>query len=294
MELFHYLLAGLTVGWILLVYANIRWASPIVAIINRWLRWGLVGFGGAAVVQGLEWSDRPYWALAGIGLLSWLLAESMLNWFAIKALSQSPFPLFPRFTDNSEAHEWPAQKRFLHMRQWLRDNGFERVQSLKCDLGIGMDLRSVVFQTQDKLIRLQITFIPQRSGALAECCHFVSHLENGARLITDNLFTPFGGFYPDDWEIVRRPRTRSIERLYREHKARMEKRGEPFETWEGAPMEDINLRQRELERLNTDHGFLFPPHLREEHGKITSDGCYRVWKELWFLNYFGRSGSSTG
>ena len=39
--------------------------------------------------------------------------------------------------------------------------------------------------------------------------------------------------------------------------------------------------------MNTDMGFLLPPYLREEHGKFTSNGRYRVWKEIWLLNYFG-------
>jgi hypothetical protein len=30
------------------------------------------------------------------------------------------------------------------------------------------------------------------------------------------------------------------------------------------------------------------PHAeREDHGKISHEGRYRVWKEVWLLNYFG-------
>ena len=36
-------------------------------------------------------------------------------------------------------------------------------------------------------------------------------------------------------------------------------------------------------------GFLFPMNLRDEYGKITWEGRYRVWKEIWLLNYFGKA-----
>ena len=32
-----------------------------------------------------------------------------------------------------------------------------------------------------------------------------------------------------------------------------------------------------------------PQGAREENGKITYEGRYRVWKEIWMLNYLGRS-----
>jgi hypothetical protein len=44
-----------------------------------------------------------------------------------------------------------------------------------------------------------------------------------------------------------------------------------------------------LEYVNTELGFLSPHHDREDYGKMTYEGRYRVWKEIWLLNYFGRS-----
>ncbi|MCZ2152790.1 MAG: hypothetical protein LC114_02630 [Bryobacterales bacterium] len=43
------------------------------------------------------------------------------------------------------------------------------------------------------------------------------------------------------------------------------------------------------EQVNTELGFLFPYAQREDHGTITYEGRYRVWKELWLLNYLGRA-----
>ena len=47
--------------------------------------------------------------------------------------------------------------------------------------------------------------------------------------------------------------------------------------------------QHELDQLNTALGFLHPLHEREDLGKITHEGRYRVWKEIWMLNYLGRA-----
>ena len=55
------------------------------------------------------------------------------------------------------------------------------------------------------------------------------------------------------------------------------------------PLADLNDAQRELDRVNTELGFLNPHAAREDHGKISQEGRYRVWKEIWMLNYLGRS-----
>jgi hypothetical protein len=41
--------------------------------------------------------------------------------------------------------------------------------------------------------------------------------------------------------------------------------------------------------LNTELGFLHPQGQREDEGKFTAAGRYRVWKEIWMLNYLGRA-----
>jgi hypothetical protein len=51
----------------------------------------------------------------------------------------------------------------------------------------------------------------------------------------------------------------------------------------------LNDAQRELDRVNTELGFLNPQGAREDHGKISHEGRYRVWKEIWMLNYLGRA-----
>jgi hypothetical protein len=53
------------------------------------------------------------------------------------------------------------------------------------------------------------------------------------------------------------------------------------------PGADIESSQRELDRFNTEMGFLHSYAEREEFGKITHAGRYRIWKEIWMLDYLG-------
>src|SRR5690625_1948020 len=182
---------------IFLVYGNNRWGSPVVAIFNRWIRWILFAGGIAFISREFGWSDRPFWILAVSAFLSWFLIETVFNWMAIQALSRSPIPLFPHFTEHLQSNEWPVQKRFLKIREWLRQNGFQQLQSLTADLGFDRVIRNFVFEKSDKKTRIQVVFLPRRNGNLTACFSFDSLREDGVRIVTDNFYTPFGGFYPD-------------------------------------------------------------------------------------------------
>ena len=73
------------------------------------------------------------------------------------------------------------------------------------------------------------------------------------------------------------------------HRARLAAAGSPVEPWNNEPITDLNSQQSELDRLNTELGFLHPQHERDDLGKITHEGRYRVWKEIWMLDYLGRA-----
>jgi hypothetical protein len=134
-----------------------------------------------------------------------------------------------------------------------------------------------------------VSFIPHGSGGIAVCHAVSSVTADGARYLTDNLFIPFAGFYPENWFVERSPWRRSLEGLIRRHRRRMERAGAVPVPFSDEPLADLNAAQRELDRLNTELGFLHPPPKREDLGKFTSEGRYRVWKEIWMLNYLGRA-----
>lgn len=284
-----YIILAVIVASLILVQVNQRVGSPLIAIIDRWLRWFGFAFGAALVCQNLGLIDRPYWVLATAFFLFWFLGETLYNWLAISALSSSPMPLFPRYTVNASGEEWPVQTRLLKVRGWLRAQGFRQVQALKAEVGGGIYLRVSVYQNDTATVRVQVTFLPQSGGAIVACYSVSSLTEDGRRLVTDNLYIPFGGFYPEEWFVDRYPWNRSLPRLLARHRSRLASAGSPTVPFTAEPLADLNAAQHELDRVNTELGFLHALGDREDLGKITQEGRYRVWKEIWMLNYLGRS-----
>ena len=284
-----YLILLAIVSSLVLMQINHRLASPVLAIVDRWLRWFVFSFGAAQLCHDFNLLDRPFWVLATVFFIVWFLGETLYNWLAISALSVSPLPLFPRYVVNTSGEEWPVQPRLMKIRDWLRSHGFRQAQPLKAEIGGGIYLRVSVYQDATATIRVQVTFIPQASGAISVCFAITSIGADGTRYLTDNLYIPFGGFYPENWFVERAPWRRSLARLIARHQARLKAAGAQVVPFAVDPVVDLNESQRELDQLNTELGFLHPHAQREDLGKITHEGRYRVWKEIWMLNYLGKA-----
>jgi hypothetical protein len=285
----QYLLLAAIVLSLAIVQLNFRYASPLLAIADRWLRWLIFSFGAAHFCLFLELVNRPYWVLVAAFFFIWFLAETLYHWLAISALSVSPLPLFPRYAINTSGEEWPVQPRLLKVREWLRAQGLRQVQALKAEVGGGLYLRVSIYQDAASTLRVQVTFLPQNNGAIGLCYTLTSITDAGERYITDNLTVPFAGFYPENWLVERRPWSRSLARLLERHRARLLAAKATAVSFSTDPLNDLNFAQNELDRLNTELGFLHPHPEREDFGKITHEGRYRVWKEIWMLNYLGRA-----
>ena len=262
-------------------------ASPILAIPIRWLRWILFALFASQTNAQFGLIDRPFWVVTLAVFMLWFLLESGFNWLKVSAISLSPMPLFPRCVVNSSGDEWPTQKRLLKVRDWLRANGFVHVQALKAELGGGIWLRTSVYQNHDNTLRLHVLFVPQENGAITVCYSLATIVAGARRLVTDNLYIPFGGFYPESWHIERSPWRRNLARLVARHATRVARSGEKPLVWEISPIEDINQQQQHMEMINTELGYLLPHAEREEFGKITPEGRFRIWKEAWLLDYLG-------
>jgi hypothetical protein len=284
-----YLILAAILLSLLLLQVNQRAASPAISIIDRWLRWVVFACGAAQLCRDFDLVDRPFWALSAFFFIVWFLGGMLYNWLAISALSVSPMPLFPRYVANQSGGEWPVQPRLLKIREWLRAQGFSLVQALKVEVGNGMYLRVAVYQDAAALVRVEITFQPQSNGTIVACTSLTSLGTDGRRYLTDNHYIPFAGFYPENWLVERRPWCRSLPRLLALHRARLAQAGVHPVHFAVEPLADLNATQHELDLINTELGFLHPHHQREDFGKITQEGRYRVWKEIWMLNYLGRS-----
>ena len=266
-----------------------RMSMPVLHVFARWIRWFLFASVFAFVLHITEWSTRPDWVHFVFGGLLWFLLETCYNWIAIKALSTSDLPLFPSFRINNDGDEWPADRQLLELKDWFRKEEYKRGSALKAELFEGAYLRASIYESPDQLTRIQVLFIPKRKGDSAACFSINTIGTNGERLITDNHFLPFGGYYPENWNQCRKPLVGSLPNLLRIHFKRLLKSEITPVPFEDTPINELNDQQRVLERLNTEIGFLVPRAEQEEMGKITYDGRYRLWKEMWMLAYFGKS-----
>jgi hypothetical protein len=258
-------------------------------MLGRWLRWFVFAGLFAYFLKIFELSFRPDWVHFVSGLALWFILETGYNWIAIKALSRSELPLFPQYYVNKDGDEWPADAKFIQIKDWLRAEKYRRLTPLKAELFEGTFLRASVYESPDKDTRIQILFLPKSKGRTAACYTISSQTEEGERLITDNLFLPYGGYYPENWSMRRRPLIGTLYSLLHLHNRRIIRHGIIPVAMEEDALEEINEQQRILERLNTEFGFLVPRPRQEAEGKLTANGCYRLWKEMWLLAYFGKS-----
>ncbi len=285
-------------GWLTVGLAVAFFASsaalrrgPVFALVllNRWLRWLLFGFGLALLMRETGLSERPYWALAPALLLVWILLESIQTWLAVRALSLSEIAVYPSYRESNEEVRWPVAKSFLRIKEDLRALGFCVEKNLSADLGAGLTMRSFLGFDEKHHVRLQVIFAPRASGAPAVFTVFTSACGE-KRWVTDNVWLPFGGVFPRDWSVERRPFQTSVRALYRRHLLNLEKWKADPAPFEGDLVDVLNAEQETLDRAATETGLLVPRRERPEFGKLTGDGRYHVWKQILLLNYLGLVG----
>lgn len=282
-----YGILGLFFVILLVGYINRDNKYPALDVLNRWIRWVTFSIAIGLIFTQWDFFQRPLWVLTTICFLSWFLIESVYNWFLIRMLSYSEIPLFPRFFKDVKESQWPISVLFFKMREWLQKHGFRPMQVLRSHLTDTLEMQCHVFQDMDKRVRLQIIYIPSINMEKNVNFVFSSITASDHRIMTDNLSVPYGGYYPDDWDICRKPLIRSLDKLYQLHLKRIQTDKEVMITWEEDPMEEVNHQQSTLEKYNFKHGFLLPKSDYEDKGRITYEGRYRIWKEMWFLKYLG-------
>lgn len=285
----QYALFSVAILTVLLPLLGGRFGMPTLLVLGRWARWLVFAALFAYFLRYFELSFRPDWVHFVSGLALWFVLETGYNWLAIKALSRSEIPLFPQFYVNNDGDEWPADQRFIKIKDWLRSDNYQRLSPLKAELFEGTYLRASVYESSDRDTRIQILFLPKRKGGVTACYTLSTYTKEGERIITDNHFLPYGGYYPENWNMCRRPLIGSLHRLLHLHNRRIIRHSlEPVPIEDDA-LEEINEQQRILERHNTETGFLIPRPRQEEEGKLSADGCFRLWKEMWMLAYLGKS-----
>ena len=266
------------------------WELPILNVFNRWSRWILSSLLLASFTTEFQWAKKPFWLLSLVFFLSWFLLETIYNWLIINALSRSLIPLFPRFQLNPNHDEWPSTKAFTSLQDWLKNQGFKKLESVKAVLGNAMAIRSSIYQNEEGSLRCQILFFPSRTSKTLVAFILSTRTKEGKIMVTDNVSLPYGGYYPKHWFIRRKPLISSLPKLLKYHRKYLREKKLNFEPWNiKASLEDLNSQQLLLEETNLQCGFLLPREFQSEYGRITVDGRYRLWKEIWLLSYFGKT-----
>lgn len=285
----EYLLLFFVTSVVVLWFIDARFNIPLLSLSVRWMRWLFFATAFAYFLKHFGWSFRPDWVHFVSGLAVWFVVETGYNWIAITALSKSDVSLFPCFFINTDGDDWPAEERSIKVKDWLREEKFERIGSFKANIVSTVYLRSIVYQSIDKSTRIQILFVPSRYGRFKSYYTIRTRTHEGKFIVTDNLFLPYGGYYPNTWIISRKTLVSSLKRLFMYHEKCLKNLNiTPVKIGSGA-LEDINKQQHNLEVLNIKNGFLVPLTKQREEGKITLDGRYRLWKEMWFLAYFAKT-----
>ncbi len=264
--------------------------SPVRLVFARWLRWALFAFVFATL---FGWLSTGFFdeALPGFtqlflgGALLWFLYDSLFTWIAIGALSASDLTMFVRYKAGSQVR-WPARPSTMRLKEFLRVGKWQFGSLFVAKLNEIAEMDEHVYLSEDKKILLKIYFIDQPFGSTAHALGLESVTQDGQVLLTDNLPAPFGGFYPENWHVTRRPWTRTPQRLLALHQRRMQQSG-AWKTLEPPLLDEMNARQRQLELLNTQLGFFNPPEQREQHGNLTAAGRFRLWRDILGANYFG-------
>ena len=262
--------------------------SPVNKMFIRWLRLFVTGLFFGLVLKISVLQGVAYWRLCMIGFLLWCLVESLYIWFYILAWDRSEQPLFPKIRKVDRV-DWPANKRFFLIRDWIRQNHYEEIGAFRYYYEEIVLQQAIIYQSPDKTVRIQVMIIPDSTGVIMDQVIFVSQNSDGVRYISDNIFMPFGGIYPDDWKVKRYASVRRIESLVKRHVDTLARAGVTCVQMEDEPLAWIEETQKLLEALNIEYGLLNPPRDRQEFGKLTGEGRYRIWKELLLLNYFCKS-----
>jgi len=280
--------SGLVFG--LLMWLNKRNPSPKFAIFARWSRWIFIASGSATIADGMGYPSEVLPLVGLSGFMGWFLLESGYSWLAVMAFSKSNLPLFPYYEENTRGDEWPSDDTSISIRGWLRSHQFTKVQALYAKIEGEVLMRVSIYENEEKTTRITVFIFSGIGSVSSVSFSFQSKLEDNTRIITDNIYLPFGGFYPENYYIERKPWKRSIDLLSQLHQRQCEtvRDGRSLKPFDQLPLNELNVEQRNLEQLNRELGFLSPVGAEEEEGRITPAGRFRVWAELWMLSYFGK------
>ncbi|MDA0848209.1 MAG: hypothetical protein O2827_00450 [Verrucomicrobia bacterium] len=260
----------------------------IIRLFSHWARWLTFACAFSLMLTFFEWSNRADWVHFISGLAAWFILETLYYKISIHMLNISEMDLFPKYKNDTNENLWPINKEVLKIKDLLSQEGFKEEETLKAEIIAHLVIRQAVFLDEARKVRLNVLFIPNAKNEIKLFYSLFSHRTSGEYLLTDNQNMPFGGYYPDHWTVNRYPISHSLKKLLKKHREAMSESEEEWSEVEGDIRTKTNRLQWELEKKNREMGFLNEPN-REDKQQISSEGCFRIWIEMWLLAYFGKT-----
>lgn len=260
----------------------------IIRLFSHWARWLTFACAFSLMLTYFEWSNRADWVHFISGLAAWFILETLYYKISIHMLNISEMDLFPKYKNDTNENLWPINKEVLKIKDLLSEEGFKEEETLKAEIIAHLVIRQAVFLDEARKVRLNVLFIPNAKNEIKLFYSLFSHKTSGEYLLTDNQNMPFGGYYPDHWTVNRYPISHSLKKLLKKHREAMSESEEEWSEVEGDIRTKSNRLQWELEKKNREMGFLNEPN-RENKQQISSEGCFRIWIEMWLLAYFGKT-----
>jgi len=260
----------------------------IIRLFSHWARWLTFACAFSLMLTYFEWSNRADWVHFISGLAAWFILETLYYKISIHMLNISEMDLFPKYKNDTNENLWPINKEVLKIKDLLSEEGFKEEETLKAEIIAHLVIRQAVFLDETRKVRLNVLFIPNAKNEIKLFYSLFSHKTSGEYLLTDNQNMPFGGYYPDHWTVNRYPISHSLKKLLKKHREAMSESEGEWSEVEGDIRTKTNRLQWELEKKNREMGFLNEPN-REDKQQISSEGCFRIWIEMWLLAYFGKT-----
>ncbi len=281
------LVISLAVATLFLSLLGLRNPDFRLALANRWIRWVFISLALAYLSQRWGFSGRPFWMLAAVYFIGWAMVETAYYWWLVRMYSRSQLPPFPTYEAVEGGEVWPANRTALRLREQVERTGFRFLQAAAVEEIPQLPIRASIYESEDHQVRLQAVFLPRPAGASAIHLSLFSKTKEEFLIVTSNASMPFGGVYPGKWRVLRKPLCQSFKKILLLHRERLVR--EETVPWTGDPVEQLNEAQHGLEKENLEKGILHPRARQEEEGILTETGRYRLWREIWWINYFGKA-----
>ena len=284
--MFYTIAIGIFLGIIFLRYLNFFWQSRWLGLLIQW-SFQLVGaFIFVIVVNLFSEDSRSVGILYLLGFIILFLLKAIRVWWVVLKMSESQDPIFSRFQE-SQWDYFPKGKFFSKLEKAFQKEGFRSTHCLDVKrITIDKSTSSKLFVYQQDDLQIQLRIFCWLNPVHPKNFHmtFQSVCADGSKIITSNALLLLAIDYLANYQVEHCFLKEKLQTLLVHHRKRIkgkELRTYPFE------VDELNAQQKELETYHIKKGWFYPLSNSRENKQLTTEGCYRLWKQIIWTEYFG-------